>query len=182
MSLLACHFALSQSPTCLAFAALSPSPRPACPSPPLTLPNPCAPASRQLITEPAPDELSFVVKFLIIALGLQVFLRCPPLLSLTPLSSFFFFLSLLEPPPLDTAEINIFSQSMEATEGLKMQRQSFDFQLTELPISPALISHALPFRPAVLSVEALTLSLSTTGQVYHLLSGILRPAPLYWPY
>lgn len=62
---------------------------------------------------------------------------------------------------------------MEATEGLKMQRQSFDFQLTELPISPALISHALPPRPAVLSVEALTLSLSTTGQVYHVTSGIL---------
>ena len=56
---------------------------------------------------------------------------------------------------------------MEATEGLKMQRQSFDFQLTELPISPALISHALPLRAAVLSLEALTLSLSTAGQVYH---------------
>ncbi|MED6259134.1 hypothetical protein ATANTOWER_017471 [Ataeniobius toweri] len=54
--------------------------------------------------------------------------------------------------------MNIFSQSMEATEGLKMQRQSFDFQLTELPISPALISHALPLRPSVLKVKALTLS------------------------
>lgn len=37
-----------------------------------------------------------------------------------------------------------------------MQRQSFDFQLTELPIRPALISHALPLRPAVLKVKALT--------------------------
>lgn len=82
------------------FSALSPSPHPACPSPPLTLPNPCAPASRQLITEPAPDELSFVVKFLIIALGLQVFRRCPPLLSLTPLSFSFSSSLYLNPPPL----------------------------------------------------------------------------------
>lgn len=68
---------------------------------------------------------------------------------------FLFFLFLLDPPPLDMAEMNIFSQSMEATEGLKMQRQSFDFQLTEVPISPALISHALPLRLAILCVHKL---------------------------
>lgn len=65
---------------------------------------------------------------------------------------------------------------MEATEGLKMQRQSFDFQLTELPISPALISHALPLRPAVLKEKALTLSLSTTGKLDH--AGALGPSPV----
>lgn len=52
-----------------------------------------------------------------------------------------------------------------------MQRQSFDFQLTELPIRPALISHALPLRPAVLKVKALTLSLSTTRQFYRAIAG-----------
>lgn len=148
------HFDPSQSPTCLSFSALSPLHHPTCSHP--------HKPSRQLITEPAPDELSFVVKFLIIALGLQVFQRCPHLLSLTP--SLFPSLS-QHPHPTDKVEINIFSQSMEATEGLKMQRQSFDFQLTELPISPALISHTLPSRSAVLNVEALTLLFSDTGPV-----------------
>lgn len=109
-----------------------------------------------------------MVKFLIIALGLQVLLRCPPFLPIFFLSSSPRYLNPPPPPlspPLDTAEMNIFSQSMEATEGLKMQRQSFDFQLTELPISPVLISNALPLGPAVLCVEALTLSLSIIGQV-----------------
>lgn len=51
-----------------------------------------------------------------------------------------------------------------------MQRQSFDFQLTELPISLALISQTLPLSLGVLSVEALTLALSTNGPVYYVLS------------
>lgn len=89
--------------------------------------------------------------FLIIALGLQVLLRSPPLLSFTlfPFLSLSIFARFPPTPPFDIADLNIFSQSMEVTEGLKMQRQSFDFQLTELPISPALISHALPLRPTI---------------------------------
>lgn len=62
---------------------------------------------------------------------------------------------------------------MEATEGLKMQRQSFDFQLTELPIRPALISHALPLRSAALAAEALTPLVSATGQFYHVITARL---------
>lgn len=115
---------ISSTSLCLSWPVILPSPNhlPASPSrlslphitPSLTPPKtPGAPASRQLITEPAPDELSFVVKFLIIALGLQVFLRCPSLNSIT-LSLFLSLLTwtlLLLPTPLDTVEINIFSQS-----------------------------------------------------------------------
>lgn len=97
--------------------------------------------------------------FLIIALGLQVLLRSPPLLSFTlfPFLSLSIFARFPPHPPFDIADLNIFSQSMEVTEGLKMQRQSFDFQLTELPISPALISHALPLRPTIRCADDLTL-------------------------
>lgn len=86
-----------------------------------------------------------MLKFLIIPLGLQV----PRLL---PFSS---ALSILRSSSLDVVGINIFCRSMEVTKELKMQRQSFDFQLTELHISPALISHALPLRPAALCVGKL---------------------------
>lgn len=78
---------------------------------------------------------------------------------------------------------------MEATARLKMQRQLFDLQLTELPISPAIISQTLAwtfypesstplFNEVTGATYVLLLVISMTQQ-YLIVTGMMSNLALY---